>query len=107
MATLYIDEYSTVATVGQNLGPAFTPVQAGVMPSLVSQNVAIGGSSAQSSAFNGKTLLIRVHTDVICSIAIGSNPTAVTTATRMAANQTEYFGVPPNTGYKIAVIANT
>lgn len=72
---------------------------------LAEQTVAIGGASVQSSAFNAKTKMIRVHTDAICSIKIGANPTATATTMRMAAGQTEYFEVNP--AYKIAIITNT
>ena len=105
MATLYVDEFSNVATVGQNLGPAFTPGQAPLTPSVASQTVAIQGSSTQSNPFNAKTNLVRLHCDAICSVAFGSNPTAVTTQCRLAANQTEYFGVIP--GQIVAVITNS
>jgi hypothetical protein len=75
------------------------------MPPIASQVVAIGGASAQSTAFNADTKLIGVHTDAICSIAIGANPTATADSRRLAANATEYFEVFP--GHKIAVITNT
>ena len=65
----------------------------------------MSGTSAQSSAFNAATRFIRVHTDAICSILIGSNPTATTAKKRLAADQTEYFAV--NSGDKIAAITNT
>ena len=48
--------------------------------------------------------MIRVHCDAICSISIGNSPVATTTNKRLAANQTEYFGVIP--GQQIAVITN-
>lgn len=97
MATLYVSEFGDLA-----MGRA----QAMSMPPLASQTVAIGGASAATTnAFGPTTKMIRVHTDVICSIAIGPAPTAVATAMRMAADATEYFGVMP--GDKIAVITNT
>jgi hypothetical protein len=75
----------------------------------IDQSVAIGGASVQSSAFDTNTTLIRVHTDAICAIKIGANPTAIaaggTGTTRMAASTTEYYGVKP--GDLIAVIAST
>lgn len=75
------------------------------MPPLTTQTVAIGGSSTQSSAFDAKTKMVAVHTDAICSVEFGSNPTATASSRRMAANTTEYFEV---TGaHKIAVITNT
>lgn len=94
-ATLYISEFSIGATAA---------TQVAKQPEITTQTVSIGGTSTQSAAFNGNTRLIRVHTDTICSIKIGSNPTASTTTARMAADQTEYFEVNP--GDKIAVITN-
>lgn len=105
MSTLYIEEYSNVAAVGTVIGPHKITGQAPSEPSIASQTVSIAASSTQSNAFQASTLLIRVHADSICSIAIGANPTAVTTQKRMAANQTEYFGV--QSGHKLAVIQNT
>ena len=75
-------------------------------PPLAEQTVAIGGGSVQcSNAFHASTRVIRVHTDAICSIALSGNPTATANTRRLAANQTEYFGVEG--GQKIAVITNT
>lgn len=99
MAVLFIAEFTDPTVVQGGLRPvAFGET-------LAEQTVAIGVGSVQSSAFNAKTKMIRVHTDAICSIAIGSNPTATATKMRLAANQTEYFEVKP--AYKIAVIVNT
>ncbi|MBP9714802.1 MAG: hypothetical protein KBD60_14140, partial [Sterolibacterium sp.] len=75
-------------------------------PSITEQTpVVIGGGSLQSAAFNGATRVVRLHTDAICSVAFGANPTATANTKRMAANSTEYFGVEP--GHKVAVITNT
>ena len=98
MAVLYVTEYPHAAS---DQGKAL-PVGFGAP--IANQTVAIGGGSLQSAAFNANTVLIRVHCDAVCSVLIGANPTALTTSARMAANQTEYFGVQPGT--KIAVISN-
>ena len=100
MATLYIQEYAKLA--GDDMGK---PVQVGQEPALASQTVAIGGSSVQSAAFNARTEFVRVHTDVICSVKFGANPTAATSDARMGAGATEMFGVE-GVG-KVAVISNT
>jgi len=99
MAVLYITEYQNPGFFG---GVVPTGVEAGT-----DQTVAIGGSSAQSSTLKTNTQLVRLHTDAICSIAFGANPTATTSTQRLAANQTEYKSVPLTSGYKIAVISNT
>ena len=100
MATLYIAEYERMGVSSRGIA---VPVALG--PPLAEQTVAIAGASAQSSAFNASTKFIRVHTDAICSVLVGSNPTAAATNQRMAADATEYFGV--SSGDKIAVITNT
>ena len=103
MATLYVAEYATggFAQVGGAV------VQTSHEPPLAEQTVAIGGSSAQSSAFNAQTTLIRLHCDAICSVLFGTNPTAAAINQRYAANQTEYKTVPRGQSYKVAVIQNT
>jgi len=104
MATLYVTEFDSVASVNTLRGSRGVEGQAPLAPAIAEQTVAIAGSTTQSSAFNKNTTLIRVHTDSICSVDIGANPTATTSKMRMAAGQTEFFGVTP--GHKIAVISN-
>lgn len=99
MAVVYITEHERPTLSFGNLMPVAK------MPPLASQTVAIGGGSTQSSAFGSTTFMIGVHTDAICSVAFGTNPTATSSTRRLAANTTEYFEVVP--GHKIAVITNT
>jgi hypothetical protein len=101
MAVLYITEYAWMASV-PNAGP-----QMPMEPPVAEQTVAIGGTSAQSATFNAKTRFVRLHTDAICSVEFGTNPTATATDGRLAANQTEYRGVPEGGTLKVAVITNT
>jgi hypothetical protein len=75
-------------------------------PPLAEQTVAIG-AEAKSSAFNASTRYVRIHVDAICSILFGTSPTATTSKKRLAANQTEYFAVPPGQSFKVSVISNT
>lgn len=97
MAVLYIAEYDRL--IGDLNG---SRILATPEPPIAEQTVAIGGSSAASSAFNSQTRFIRVHTDAICHILIGKAPTATTSKQRLAANQTEVKAV--TAGDKIAVI---
>jgi hypothetical protein len=100
---LYLTEFAEVA-----IGPAGRVDQVAQQPPLVAdQTVSIGAGSLQSAAFNAKTRIVRVHADVVCSVLFGTNPTALATSARMAAGQTEYFGVPLGQGFKVAVITNT
>lgn len=99
MSTLYITEFTEQGT-GSNQ-------QLAVQPPVAEQTVAISGSTTQSSAFGNRTVIVRLHTDSICSIEFGANPTATATKARMAANQTEYFLVPMGMSWKVAVISNS
>lgn len=99
MAKLYISEYTRMPTDTR------VSVPTGAEPAIATQAVAISGTSAQSAAFNTNTRFIRVHTDAICSVKFGASPTATTDDARLAANQTEFFGVVA--GQKVAVITNT
>lgn len=101
MAKLFISEYNRMLVDFKVGHPTPVPME----PPLVEQTVAIGGTSAQSAAFNANTKFIRVHADVVCSRLLGANPVATLDNARMAAGATEYVGVEP--GDKIAVIANT
>lgn len=101
MATLYITEYAYMGQVPNSA--AQIPQE----PPIAEQTVAIGVSSAASSNFNSKTRFIRVHTDAICSVSVAIGPTATAAKGRMAANQTEYRGVPEGGQYAIAVITNS
>lgn len=102
MAVLYITEYA-----GLMPSPVGGQGQIPMEPPLAEQTVAIGSSSAASVAFNSQTRLVRLHTDAICSVEFGTAPTATATKQRMAANQTEYKGVPLGASYEVAVITNT
>lgn len=100
MALIDITEYSELAVTGAGF-----KVMAGQEPSLKNQQVSIGGTSAQSTAFGDTTRFVRIHTDSACRVAIGTNPTASSTSMRIGAGGTEYLGVMP--GLKLAVIATT
>lgn len=99
MATLYIAEFESITPTSEG-GSA----QVSRAPPIAEQTVAIGAST-QSAAFNRSTRYVRLHSDGICSVAFGANPTATTANMRLAAGATEYFGVTP--GQKLAVISNT
>jgi hypothetical protein len=99
MAKVYITEHTApTLSYGNSLPVAY-------MPPLATQVVAIGGASVQSAAFNANTRMVAVHTDAICSVEFGSNPTSTANSRRLAANTTEYFEVSPS--QKVAVITNT
>lgn len=102
MAKLFITEYTAFGTKRSE-----TPV--GFEPGTDQAPLAVGTVVA-SAAFAANTIGIRVHTDAICSILIGTpangvDPVATINNKRLAANTTEYFGV--KTGDKLSVIANT
>ena len=95
MAVLFITEYARLAIESQGI-----PVLVGLEPSRT-QTVAIWAGSLQAT-LNAGTKFLRLHTDAICHVKFGTNPTASATEMRMAANQTEFFGVKG--GELVAVI---
>jgi hypothetical protein len=95
MAKVYIAEFSGLAGHGAQVGSG-----------LITQQVVAIGAETDSAAFNAATAFIRVHADAICSITIGASPTATTNMMRLAADQTEYFGVVGGVD-KLSVITNT
>lgn len=102
MALLYVNEYARQA---RDAAGSLLPV--GEAPAMAKYSIAIGGSSVQGPALNGGTTFIELHTDAICSIAIGKD--AVATEDRMAANERTFRGVSRAlvaAGAKVAVITN-
>jgi len=102
VATLYIREYQTIASPG----PDFNGMQAGLEPGVDQAPLVFTGGVQQSVAFAGTTRFVRLHTDSICSVLFGTAPVAAVTNSRMAANQTEFFGVQAGASLKVSVIAN-
>jgi hypothetical protein len=101
MAILTITE---IATLGQTLVEGQV-IPAPQLPGVAEQNIAIGGSSVASAAFNPATRFVMINCDVPCCLAWslpGVTPTAVTTAQRMGQNETRFVAVSP--GGKVAVI---
>lgn len=72
-------------------------------PPTASENVTVSATSSQGSVFLPATRLVRLHAVVACRVAFGVNPTASASSMRLAAGQTEYFGVTP--GQRVAVIS--
>lgn len=99
MAALYVTEFTGLRETGKGI-----PAQVAQTPPVASHKITIAATAA-SITFSRRTDIIRVHTDAVCSILIGSNPTATASDGRMAADATEYFGVRP--GDKLSVISNT
>lgn len=77
------------------------------MPAIAEQALAISGTSAASSAFNASTTMVRLESDVVCSVTFAGTPVATTSMMRLAADSPEYFSVPQGQSLKVAVIENT
>ena len=101
MSILYITEYSDVFS-DKNA----RAINIAAQPPVAEQAVTYT-TTTQSNAFNARTTYVRLHTDGICSVSFGTNPTATTTNARLAASQTEYFSVPQGASYKVAAVTNT
>jgi len=64
----------------------------------------VGPTSQASDAFASSTRFLRLHSDSICYVAFGKEPTATVDHSRLAANTTEWFNV--HSGQKVAVIGD-
>lgn len=98
MASLYITEYAGIS-IGAN------GAQAPEEPALAEQKLTIGAGSVQSAAFNAATQMVQLHTDAICSVKFGADPTATSASNRLPIDYRGFFGVNP--GMKVAVITNS
>ena len=104
MATLFLTEF---VRQGRDGAGYLLQGGAGENPAVANQVLAIGAGSVQSATLNAGTTLVRIHADSTCSVEISTNPTATATTRRIAANMTQYEAVPANSGFRVAVIANT
>lgn len=96
MATLQIIEsYGLSKTSGEGI-----PIMK--LPQIATQNLSISASSAQSSALNADTAVVRLQSDTDCYVEVGTNPTATTSSLKLIANAPEYFGVARGASFKIA-----
>lgn len=102
MATLYVTEFGLQ---GRDNNNNLVPIA--MMPALAAQTVAVGAASAASAAFQANTGMVRLISDVTCSVAFAASPTATTSNMRLAADSPEYFSVPVGSSLKVAVIQNT
>lgn len=99
MTYLYISEF---ALAGHDANGKVA--QVAHQPAVADQRISISGTSAQSAALNSSTALVRVQADVACAITFGTDPTATSSSTPLAADAAEYFTVPIGGSLKIAAI---
>jgi len=103
MSTLYLTQFGGVGVSGSDIAQE---------PAIGTQTVAIG-VEAKSTTFDRNCSLVRIHVDAICSIHFslpdtsGNYTAATTSSRRLAADQTEYFGVPRDSLMKLSVISNS
>lgn len=101
MATLWIREYSSVASIRSN-GRGVSGAPMVQEPGIDQTPVSFTGAT-QSSAFNISTTYIAIISDAAFHYVIGTNPTATTNALKVPANTPLYIGGSGNS--KISVIA--
>ena len=106
MAVLYITEFSTITTP---LTFASGPVQCPYigMGAIAEKTIALTTASTTCSTFSANCRFIMVNTDTASFLAFSPNSTgatATTSAHRMGANETRFYGVNPG-GNMSAVIA--
>lgn len=101
MAFIYITEYTDLGGTGGG-SQVVAPFAAS---DLAEQQVPVGVASVQSAPFQNCTRFVMINTDTTCSLAFGTDPVAVPTAHRLAANETRFYAVQGGT--MVAVIENS
>jgi hypothetical protein len=101
MPKLYVTEYATISALPNHSG------QMPFEPPLTEQVLDFTSGVATSNPFRPGTRMVRLNCDATCSLIVGANPTATTTNGRLAADRTEYRGVPEGSGFKVSVVSNT
>lgn len=81
MATLYIQEFSNISSVGSG-GQGINKVVVGSLPNVIAFNsVALSATSQPSQQLNAKTQYVRLATDTDCFIIFSQGTATTTTAT--------------------------
>jgi hypothetical protein len=101
MAKLYISEYATISALPNHSGQMpYEPPQA-------EQVIDFTSGAATSNPFRPLTRMVRLNCDATCSLLIGANPVATTQNGRLAADRTEFRGVPEGQNFRVSVVGNT
>ena len=95
---VYVTEYERLARSAD--GPI---VAAGQEPAVANQMLNVSPVADLSTPFSAKTRFIMVHTTEPCHLAFGHLPEASTTAHRVGAGETRFYGVA--SGHRLSVIA--
>lgn len=97
---LFVSEYAAVAF---QKGYLEQVAQETSLDSIVD----FSGGVASSSAFNSKTIYVRLVCDTQCAVKFGVSPTAATATNKiLPALVPEYFAVPEGASFKVSVIAS-
>lgn len=97
MANVSITEFQGLSYVASGTdGMSFkVPAQAPFYTTGTVVEQTLMTAAGTSPGFGQYTRMIRVHTDAPIKVSIGASPGATANSPRLAANQTEYFGVNP------------
>lgn len=85
------------------IGSGNFQIEVPMLSAAISQNVAVSGTSAQSTALDPDTRFVLLVAGEDCRIVADENPTALSTSTLLLAGVPIYFGI--DSAHKIAVIA--
>lgn len=103
MALLYITEYRGVMSDVRDARVAVAEE-----PPIADQTpVDFSEGEAKSAVLNGKTRVVRIHTDAACHILIGEDPTASVNNQRLSADSERWCALPERSNYKISVIGES
>jgi hypothetical protein len=99
MPTFYLAEYETIGATGRGA------IAIALEPPLAEQVIDITALSQQSDELLPETCIVKIQSDVACSIAIGLDPNATNSARILMAGEPQLLTVPAGAKLKIAVVA--
>lgn len=106
MAKVYVSGYTELAA-DRNGNKMSAPKHPPVFESVIDTTSGV----VNTSNLPDTVTIVRIHTDGIVNVSVKPSATAATSTAehscRMAAGQTEYFGVNAGAGYRVSAITNT
>lgn len=106
MAVITICEYSEMPLIESSMKPPIAKE-----PCIQTKTYAIGGTTAQSDAFDDRTAYVWIDVDVATRFEVGSNPTALAANTgtkagskRLPADGVYFTAVVKGASHKVAFI---
>ena len=89
--------------LGRDKTGQYIPVMKHDENTTIQEITGVDSTAQQSSVFQSSTGFLRLNADITVRYLVGTNPTALATSSRLAADVLEVIAVPRNKSYIISV----